>query len=163
MGAAGNRGLSIIDLHNDATPVIAEDGILAFEHTRALIINTDRIKNNFLDESQVRILFFGPNVKELVGGYFQRAYLKYIFVDSRNRHFSSENNVLFNKNKTRLILYPSLKNEAEYRVPNTVKEFSPGAFRFLENLKTLYIPKSSKFTDKAIGNAINPDFKIIFY
>ncbi len=163
MSVISNRGLSVVDQHDDSTPVVAEDGILAFERTKSLIINVDIIKNNFLDESQVRILFLGPDVKEIKGDYLQKAYLKYIFVDSDNKHYSSENNVLFNKNKTKLIMYPSLKNEEEYRVPETVKEYSPKAFRMLENLKTLYIPKGSRFTSKAIGNAAQSDFKIIYY
>lgn len=163
MSVISNRGLSIVNLHNENMPVVAEDGILAFEHTKSLIINVDIIKNNVLDESQIRILFLGPDVKKIEGDYLQRAYLKYIFVDSSNKHYSSENNVLFNKSKTKLILYPSLKNEEEYRVPETVKEYSPKAFRMLENLKTLYIPKSSHFTSSSIGNASHPDFKIIYY
>jgi len=163
MSIISDRGLAFVDNHDDNVPVVAEDGILAFERAKSLIINVDLIKNNFLDESQVRILFLGPDVKEIIGDYFQRAYLKYIFVDSSNKQYSSENNVLFNKNKTKLIMYPSLKNEEEYRVPETVKEYSFKAFRMLKNLKTLYIPKSSHFTDKAIGNAEHPDFRIIYY
>lgn len=163
LSASGHRGLAIVDLHNEEKPVVADDGILAFERTKALIINTDEIKNNFLDESMVRILFIGPDVKSINGDLFHRAYLKYIFVDTNNKFFSSDNNVLFNKKKTKLILYPSLKNEEEYTVPASVKEFSPLAFRSLKNLKTLYVPKGANLTERAIGNAEQPDFKIIKY
>ncbi|MBQ7225970.1 MAG: hypothetical protein IJX02_05140 [Clostridia bacterium] len=163
LGADGKYGVAVVDLHNDENPVIAEDGLLAFDHTKALIINTDEIKSNVLDESMVRILFLGPDVKVIEGDYLRGAYLKYILVDSNNKQFSSENNVLFNKDKTKLILYPSLKNEEEYYVPKTVNEFSPLAFRSLKNLKRLYIPSGAKLTAKAIGNADNPEFTVIKY
>ena len=43
-----------------------------------------------------------------------------ITVANENKYFSSENGVLFNKNKTELLCYPCGKNETTYTVPNTV-------------------------------------------
>jgi hypothetical protein len=43
-----------------------------------------------------------------------------INVNSENANYSSENGVLFNKNKTILICYPAGKTENDYIVPNTV-------------------------------------------
>lgn len=164
MGAEGSRGVAIVDLHNDVKPVVADEGILAFDQTKALILNTDEVKSLVLDESQVRILFLGPDVKLLTSGYLGIGYLKYIFVDPANKFFSSDNNVLFNKNKTELIMYAKLKNEEEYTVPSTVKIIGKGAFRGVRKLKTLYIPKNTKLPRGT--NSINsdePDFKIIRY
>lgn len=163
LGASGQYGLSYVDCHNDARPVVALDGLLAFNRTKALILNVDTVSSMVLDESQVRILFLGPDVKSIDGGFLRVGMLKYLFVDSKNKFFSSDNNVLFNKDKTRLILYPSLKNEEEYKVPESVKIIGTGAFRCLKHLKTLYIPTKARLLRNAVGNADNPDFKIIRY
>ena len=46
--------------------------------------------------------------------------LENITVDSENKFFSSEDGVLYNKNKTELILYPYHKSGVEFSVPETV-------------------------------------------
>ena len=49
-------------------------------------------------------------------------------VDPLNTHFSSQDGVLFNHNKTRLIAYPSAKNDSSYTMPNNVTVIESDAF-----------------------------------
>ncbi len=49
-------------------------------------------------------------------------------VEEGNPAFVSENGVLFNIDKTRIICYPAGKADNAYILPNTVKEISGGAF-----------------------------------
>lgn len=72
--------------------------------------------------------------------------LKSISVEASSRYFSSEDGVLFNKNKTILIVYPLGKREVTYAIPNGVTS-AAGAFRY-RYVKTLILPSSMK----SIGN-----------
>ena len=55
--------------------------------------------------------------------------LQTIEVAGGNRYFSAQDGVLFNKDKTVLIKYPTGKNATTYTVPNSVKWIAAGAFR----------------------------------
>ncbi|WP_315349948.1 leucine-rich repeat domain-containing protein [Hoylesella saccharolytica] len=52
-----------------------------------------------------------------------------IEVDAGNNYYCSVDGVLFNKNKSLLICYPTSKKGAAYVVPTTVKELATGAFQ----------------------------------
>lgn len=58
----------------------------------------------------------------------------YICVDENNANYSSKDGVLFDKNKTTLIKYPSGKTYSEYVIPNTVTSISSEAFSYSSNL-----------------------------
>ena len=60
--------------------------------------------------------------------------LKAINVSDSNELYSSVDGVLYNKEKTELIIYPAGKEEKEYIVENTVKRIADGAFANAENL-----------------------------
>ncbi|GHV26364.1 hypothetical protein FACS1894176_06950 [Bacteroidia bacterium] len=59
-----------------------------------------------------------------------------ITVDVANATFSAENNVLFNKDKTTLILYPG-GIAGEYVMPNSVTSIRERVFDYCENLKSV--------------------------
>ena len=68
--------------------------------------------------------------------------LELINVDSNNEKYSSIEGVLFNKEKTILLYYPTNKNDNEYQVPETVEKIGKNAFNDCIKLKKLYIPKN---------------------
>jgi hypothetical protein len=79
---------------------------------------------------------------------FNRCYgLTSVSVDSANAHYSSEDGVLFNKDKTELILYPKLKKGA-YKIPGNVIKIADLAFYSCKGLTSITIPN----TVTAIGN-----------
>lgn len=64
-----------------------------------------------------------------------------IEMDAENPNFTSENGILFNKDKTALLLYPERGNTA-YAVPNGVTTIGASAFGSCDSLKTLTLPES---------------------
>ena len=64
-----------------------------------------------------------------------------IYVDSGNKNYSSDSyGVLFNKNKTKLIKYPSGNTRTSYTIPSGVTSIGEGAFYGCYNLKSITIP-----------------------
>ena len=53
-------------------------------------------------------------------------------VDEENETFSSEDGVLFNKDKTTLIIYPGGSGRTSYTIPQTVKEIKAESFSYCD-------------------------------
>ncbi len=68
--------------------------------------------------------------------------LEAINVVSDNKNYSSENGVLFNKNKTELLLYPTNRFSFSYTIPSTVTIISERAFYNCDNIENVTIPNS---------------------
>jgi len=64
-----------------------------------------------------------------------------INVESENPNYFSENGILFNKNKTKLISYPAGKMEYHYSVPSSVTTMGSNAFT-CSRFSTIDIPNS---------------------
>ncbi len=76
-------------------------------------------------------------------GYWCRS-LTAIEVDPDNTAYSTEGGVLFNKNKTKLVYYPSGKQDYTYTIPDTVTEIRPYAFASAISLTSLVVPGNVK-------------------
>jgi hypothetical protein len=63
-----------------------------------------------------------------------------IEVDSENNVYSSEDGVLFNKDKTLLINYPEGKTDGEYIIPNGVQIIEGCSFQYCKGLTSVTIP-----------------------
>ena len=63
-----------------------------------------------------------------------------INVDSENYHYSSQNGILFNKNKSKLVCYPKGKSETSYIVPDGVLCIGNYSFAYCENLTSIIMP-----------------------
>lgn len=79
---------------------------------------------------------------------FSSESLKNITVANENKYFSSENGVLFNKNKTELLCYPCGKNETTYTVPNTITKLAKVSFSGCK-LNKLNLPNNLKYIDES--------------
>lgn len=64
-----------------------------------------------------------------------------IEVSDSNANYSSQNGVLFNKDKTKLISYPCGKTNTDYTIPDSVSEIDYYAFSY-SKLKNIIIPNS---------------------
>ncbi len=65
-----------------------------------------------------------------------------IDVDNNNQYYSSQDGVLFNKEKTKLIQYPSSNTRISYEIPNSVKIIGDYAFQSCHSLTSVIIPDS---------------------
>lgn len=68
--------------------------------------------------------------------------LRNITVSEDNPYFSSVDGVLFNKDKTELIMYPQGKTNTSYTIPDSVTSIGGYAFGDAANLKEIIIPDS---------------------
>ena len=68
--------------------------------------------------------------------------LESIEVDKKNRFFKTENNILFNKNKSILISYSPCLETKDYKIPDSVVTVSDWAFCGCKNLIRVEIPDS---------------------
>ena len=68
--------------------------------------------------------------------------LNQINVDTANTVYSSENGVLFNKDKTELIRYPAGKTDTAYAIPDSVTSIGSSAFSDCSSLTSITIPDS---------------------
>ena len=66
--------------------------------------------------------------------------LSSISVSENNQYFSSQDGILFNKNKTELVKFPEGKTDEQYVIPSTVTKISDRAFEHCVNLKDVTIP-----------------------
>ena len=62
-----------------------------------------------------------------------------IAVNSANQHYTSSNGVLYNKNKTTLLVCPNMRGDS-YIIPSSVKRIENGAFYYCTNLKSVVLP-----------------------
>jgi len=68
--------------------------------------------------------------------------LQEITVDSENQNYSAEDGILYNKEKTTLVVYPAGKTDETFTIPSTVNNIKRYAFCGCHNLKTVIIPSS---------------------
>ena len=84
--------------------------------------------------------------------FYDCSSLESINVEEGNQKYTSENGVLFNKEKTEIIRYPEDKKETEYIIPDTVITINKLAFYRTKNLESIIIPKSITNIDDYIFN-----------
>ncbi len=65
-----------------------------------------------------------------------------IKVDASNKNYSSQDGVLFDKNKTVIIQYPIGNTRASYNIPNSVTSIGDYAFAYCDSLTSVTIPDS---------------------
>ncbi|MGN1098013.1 MAG: leucine-rich repeat domain-containing protein, partial [Clostridia bacterium] len=78
-----------------------------------------------------------------------------ITVSSENSYYISEDGVLFNGDKTRLIVYPPASPITEYEIPRSVTDLYEYTFERCENLEILTIHGETNVGGDAISNMKN--------
>ncbi len=69
-------------------------------------------------------------------------------VSSSSEYFTVVDGVLYSKDMKKLVCYPYGKTNEEYSIPSGVEELSARSFAYVNNLKTLVMPKSVKKLDE---------------
>lgn len=83
-----------------------------------------------------------PDGLTSLGGYVfaDSPELEEINVDKNNAVFSSLDGVMFNKNRTELLVYPMGKHDTTYTIPYTVTSIGESAFILCNNLTSVTLP-----------------------
>ena len=96
----------------------------------------------FYDCDELTSITIPKSVSEiLIWAFDECDKLKEIKVDSSNMYYSSENGVLFNKDKTKLIRFPGGVTGA-YTIPNGVTNIGFSAFNSCRELTSIIIPNT---------------------
>ena len=109
--------------------------------------------------SKLKSVNIGSNLKTVGGQVFAGCTsLEKVNVNLNNKNYTSENGIWYDKNKTKIILYPYNKKDSAYTTPTSLKELcngyvgSYGTLLDNSNLKTVTIEKNvAKIDDYAIG------------
>ncbi|GHT38474.1 hypothetical protein AGMMS49965_01950 [Bacteroidia bacterium] len=147
-------GLTSVTIPNSVTSIGGE----AFAGSRLTSVTIPNSVTSIGDEA-----FFGTRIlssvtiSNSVTSIGERAFAKCsglisITVEAGNANYIAEDNVLFNKTKTTLILCAAKKDgqifDFQYTIPNSVKSIEFGAFAECRRLTSVTIPDSVK----SIGN-----------
>lgn len=73
--------------------------------------------------------------------------LNNIYVNSENNHFCSIDGVLFNKDLTKLIIYPIGRHDIEYNIPVNTEVIGEFAFSGCSDLQNITIPNTVTYID----------------
>ena len=115
--------------------------------------------------TSLKDITIGSSVKSIdLITFFNSELLANINVVEENANYSSENGILFNKDKTEIVCYPAGKTDAEYVIPDSVTSIGGYAFYDCTSLTNITIPNSvtsigySAFYDcTSLTNIIIPD------
>lgn len=87
--------------------------------------------------ANLKKLYLGKGMRKFGYGVYLSGCpaLSEIIVDSRNKNFVAEDNVLFSKDKRTLYCYPAQKEDGLYEIPDEVYRIVNNAFSSCKNLK----------------------------
>lgn len=93
------------------------------------------------------------SVTQISEGAFSGCNIKEFIVSEDNRVYSSLDGVLFNKDKTELVMYPKAKLSQNYVIPNSVTLVNEDAFGNCDNLTSITIGDNvARMNSLNIGN-----------
>ncbi|MBR6391874.1 MAG: leucine-rich repeat protein [Eubacterium sp.] len=112
--------------------------------------------DNYKSADCIRTVYIPKSVKKIQGFNFKTPFLNSIEVDKDNAYYSSDNGVLFNKEKSALLLYPIARLGNYYEIPASVKIIDRGAFSNSKYLSEVKIGKNvAEIKESAFINCIN--------
>ena len=125
-----------------------------YDHKDVLIkkiVIPEGIKKVFINPDGTSDYEF-PNLEEIIlpdtleyinpGFSFTMTNLNTIQLSDKNKYYKAEDNVLFNKNGTKLIAFPCGDNRTSYHIPDGVQTIKKEAFASNQNLQKVIIPAS---------------------
>lgn len=128
----------------EENPLVVVNGILIDASTcTGDVIIPDTVKSigyRVFADSAVTSVTLPDNTTNVSGLTFSGSALASVKVSENNPAFTSEDGVLFSKDKTELIFYPPKSERTEYIIPDGVKIVQSSAFYHCPNLTSVTIP-----------------------
>ncbi len=137
--------LKSIDIPENVTKIddMVFNGCIELEEINMKNNLTKIGKNAFKDCKSLRSITLPSSLTAIGAGPFRGCCnLNEIKVDPKNKFFKSLDSVLFNKNKSSLICYPSQTGDKSYTIPDSVTIISDWAFCECAKLEKIIIPDS---------------------
>jgi hypothetical protein len=108
----------------------------------------------FISCSGLTSITIPSSVTSIGGRAFSHCYnITSINVNAGNNEYSSQDGVLYNKNKTTLIQYPLKKPSSSFTIPDSVTSIGDCAFLYCTSLTSVTIPDSvTSIGDNAFNN-----------
>lgn len=132
-----------VNLTNINLGNITTIGDYAFEECRLLNIelseNIESVGTCSFHHSGLTTLDVSANLLNMGYGAFSWCPLESINVNINNPNYCIEDNVIYNKDKTILILYPPFKSDTVFTIPETVTTISLHAFEENSYMETIRI------------------------
>ncbi len=98
---------------------------------------------NFEGCNSLTSVFVPASVTSMAGDVFSGCTsLKEIIVDQNNPAYASVDGILYNKDLTRLCIYPGGRPDEKFEIPESVSTISYSAFIYVSNLQAIVIPKN---------------------
>ena len=95
----------------------------------------------FNDCSSLTSIVIPDNVTKISSyAFYDCSSLTEISVHESNAYYCSENGILFNKDKTKLICHPAGKTETSYSIPDSVTSIGEATFANCSSLTSIVIP-----------------------
>lgn len=98
--------------------------------------------NAFYDCLALKNVNIPASVENIEPGAFNNCSISAFAVDSENSSYCTVDGVLFNKDKTVLLQFPSASEKTTYEIPDTVTTIADCAFYGCSNLESITIPAS---------------------
>lgn len=118
-------------------------GDRAFYHTSITTINLPNVKsigNEAFASSDLEEANFSSSFESLGEDVFADCfYFSQINIDENNPNYSSDQGVLYNKDKTELLIYPRNKQDTSFQVPQTVTKICERAFKYNSYLQSIVL------------------------
>ncbi len=176
------HALKSIEVEHGNKKYSSEDGVLYSKNKKMLVkYPAGKTAEQYIIPDFVETIFHNafdsPNLKQITisrnvdyVGIMVFAYcpsLSSIEVVADNNFFSSEDGILFSKDKKVLVQYPLGKTYTKYIVPNSVVEIGATSFMRCRNLKFIDMPNSVKKIEqsafhKCTFNSINMSDSITY-
>ncbi len=107
-----------------------------------------------IEKSTIKEIVIGNGLADVGGRAFYNCRINTISVNEKNNYFSVEDNILYNKDKTVLVKYPTGKNGDTLVIPDTVNEISENAFASV-SLKSVIMPNNVEKIGTLAFEAVN--------
>lgn len=124
---------------------------------------TSKISSGAFTGTNLEIINIGPKLKSLENLPINNSTIKEINVSEDNNYYSSENGIIFNKDKSKLIRFPAAMEKNDYSIPDTVSTIGESSFADNMSIRNIYLSKNcSNIEPYAFKNCTHLD-KIYFY
>lgn len=141
--------LAVVDLPKDADTVFPDITTLkipAKVEQYGFIYEVSECKSSFKQFPSLKRLELPATIKKVDIAEIKN--LQEVVVDKGNTEFSTEDGVLFNKQKTVLLSFPRRRDVKEYLIPDGVEQIAEEAFRGQPYIEEIVFPDSTIAIEK---------------